>query len=210
MIQTQSVFNEVARVWLFQSPEIQRRFYDWAIWEEIFPHLDKLILLSGYDAAIRTEQFLPTEDKPAGKSLPFGRMKWNYKNNEKWACKYLRDPTCKDNVRFLELQVWAPSWTACEKEDIYPRVYFHLQNIREDVPSVFKLAVDRALYNQLSIEIDKTVADIAEILSGGYYKAFDLKWNGAPLIKGGKWTNGPIWEFPAHLWRSIGTDTAKN
>ena len=210
MTQAQSVFNEVARVWLFQSPDIQRRFYDWAIWEEIFPHLEKLILQSGRDAAIRTEQFLAKAGEPVGKSLPFGRMKWNYKNNEKWACKYLRDPTCQDNVRFKELQVWAPSWTACEKEDIYPRVYFHLDNIADDVRSVFKLVVDRAMYNQFSLEIDEAVADIAEILSGGYYKAFDLKWNGAPLIKGGKWTNGPIWEFPAHLWRSIGTDTAKN
>ncbi|GAB6197444.1 hypothetical protein PAGU2595_027740 [Lysobacter xanthus] len=74
-----------------------------------------MIALSPGNAAIRSSQFLPGTSG----SLPFGRMVWNAKNNEKWTEKYASEP----GVQFSGTEVWVPDWNTVWKQEVPPDVF---------------------------------------------------------------------------------------
>ncbi|WP_372865453.1 hypothetical protein [Spongiibacter sp.] len=196
-------FEYIARVWLIRMPDTTTRFYDWSIWEKCFPCLDDIISLADAKAAIRSSQCIMVGGKLRGGSLSFGRMTWNYENNKKWACKYMKDEELKDNVVFLSTEIWAPSWSQCDRDLKPPSIVFHVKNPLGNFKDIFKIAIDRRIYDRFSIEIDNAISGITKIISTNDYKVYDVRWDGRPLIPGDGRSYSPIDAFPSQLWRNL-------
>lgn len=58
-----------------------------------------------------------------GKLIAFGRMGWDDKSQAKWT----HGPHTT-GARFMSLEAWAPTWTACEKDDLAPDLFISVFN----------------------------------------------------------------------------------
>ena len=92
---------------------------DWERWRTLLPDLYAIVAMSSQPAAIRSFQSL-VDSKGW---LPFGRMTWSKRDNEKWCTRYRSDPEVASKLQFFSTEVWSPSWSVVERErrpvDVY-------------------------------------------------------------------------------------------
>jgi hypothetical protein len=98
--------------------------WNWSLWMEIQKSLEPFSLVSRGKAAIRSTQI--TRNK--GKQIPFGRLGWDQKSHLKWTHGAPGAEIDFEELCFLNMEAWAPSWTICVKEGMAPDFYFSLHN----------------------------------------------------------------------------------
>jgi hypothetical protein len=101
-----------------------RPLWNWRVWQSFVPAIDPLMETARGKPALRCIQYLP---KRAGK-VKFGRLVWKESDHQKWAHQSPANEEKSKSWQFLNLEVWAPTWTACEHDDSAPDVFFALSN----------------------------------------------------------------------------------
>ncbi|HMH11317.1 MAG TPA: hypothetical protein VK553_11435 [Candidatus Nitrosopolaris rasttigaisensis] len=98
-----------------------------------------------------------------GSYLPFGRMIWNLKNNQKWTTKYRIGEDVVTNWHFYSTEIWSPSKSDCFREWPYfaPNIYIKIDdNSTFDASNYFDtsliVAIDENTYSNINVD-DLTV-----------------------------------------------------
>jgi hypothetical protein len=99
-----------------------------AEWAKTAARLDPLIAKSRDRGAVRSTQFRPGNGSPNQRAISFGRIGWNENGHRKWVHPETNAGDSQDGVEFLTAEVWAPSWTVCEKEQVAPEAFFGVRN----------------------------------------------------------------------------------
>ena len=89
-------------------------------WHNVAHALDPLIDAARGSASVRSTQYLP---KQSG-IVKFGRIGWTQRGHEKWT----HGSPASQEWQFLDTEVWAPSWSQCERDDQSPDLYFSVGN----------------------------------------------------------------------------------
>lgn len=61
-----------------------------------------------------------------GKQVPYGRLGWDDVSHAEWT----HQDTEKDPRKFLQVDVWTPSWNQCKKDNLAPDFFFEVANER--------------------------------------------------------------------------------
>jgi hypothetical protein len=101
-----------------------RPLWMWEIWQHFLPAIDPLIQAARGRPAVRSSQYLPNR----GGAIKFGRLGWKEADHQKWSHASPANQNESRSWDFLNLEVWAPAWTACERENRAPDVYFCIAN----------------------------------------------------------------------------------
>ena len=96
----------------------------WKVWQRLWPTIDPLIQAARGNPAVRSTQFLP---KLAGE-VKFGRLGWKDADHQKWCHGSPANKDASRSWKFLNVEAWAPAWTACEREDLAPDVFLSIAN----------------------------------------------------------------------------------
>jgi hypothetical protein len=75
-------------------------------------------------AALRSMQLGPQGGSPNQRKISFGRIGWNSRGSKKWTHAEDGQLVSGGHAVFLNCEVWAPSWSACQGELLGPDVYF--------------------------------------------------------------------------------------
>ena len=158
---------------LLTTASSQPPLYRWQLWQNAYPLLDSLIALSKEKAAIRSTQSF----KGDSKWLPFGRMIWSKKNNEKWSEKY-RSAEHSDRVlEFMGTEVWAPDWNTAWKQEQAPDIFIKLD--KHDSPQLQQsllIAVREPVYTNNTATIRGTIQKVAELLPSPIHYFGRQRW----------------------------------
>ncbi|MFO0975293.1 MAG: hypothetical protein U0996_02785 [Planctomycetaceae bacterium] len=141
--------------------------WKWKVWQRFLPAIDSLINAARGKAAVRSTQF---QTKPAG-DVKFGRLGWKEADHQKWCHGSPANEETSRSWRFLSTEVWAPAWTACEREDLAPDVFLSIANesyggkVRKGLlfNSVVVLAVVSELAKRHRAELDVAVSALREL-----------------------------------------------
>ncbi len=115
-------------------------------WERIADIFDPLIQKARNRAAVRSTQLSIGPGSPNQRAISFGRIGWNAQGHKKW----VHASTMGEGAFFMSTEVWAPSWTTCERQGRAPDVYLAVHN-EQSVPEeqvsfnplfIFALALD--------------------------------------------------------------------
>ena len=98
------------------------------IWDQIAEALDPLIRLARDRPSVRSTQLSAGPGTPNQKAVSFGRIGWNKQSASKWTHSENGRLISGNFVRFMSCEVWAPSWSACEREGYPPDIFFTLSN----------------------------------------------------------------------------------
>jgi hypothetical protein len=116
-------------------------------WGRIVDILDPLVRKTRDRAAVRSTQLSIGAGSPNQRAISFGRIGWNAQGHKKW----VHTATTGDRAEFISTEVWAPSWTTCEREGLAPDIYLAVRN-EQSVPRdqvafnsifIFALALDQ-------------------------------------------------------------------
>ncbi|MFM9965757.1 MAG: hypothetical protein ACKV2Q_31630 [Planctomycetaceae bacterium] len=98
--------------------------WNWSSWVAATKSLDAIVNVARGPASVRTTQYLPGNKE----TIRFGRIGWDEKGHKKWTHGSPTNASESANWSFFDLEVWAPSWTVCEKESDAPDVYLRITN----------------------------------------------------------------------------------
>jgi hypothetical protein len=98
--------------------------WNWNVWQRFVPAIDPLIQGARGKPAVRSIQLLPGR---AGE-VKFGRLGWRGADHQKWSHGSPTNEEDSKSWSFLSLEVWAPGWTACEREGVAPDVFLSVVN----------------------------------------------------------------------------------
>jgi len=116
-------------------------------WGRIADIFDPLVQKTRDRAAVRSTQLSIGAGSPNQRAISFGPIGWNAQGHKKW----VHTPTTGDRAEFISTEVWAPSWTTCEREGRAPDLYLAVRN-EQSVPRervgfnpifIFALALDQ-------------------------------------------------------------------
>jgi len=102
------------------SPQI----WDWQNWQKVANTLEPFVKLGRDKTAIRTTQFV----KDSRKSVSFGPIGWNEKSHQKWTHNSPATIETSKDWSFLQMELWSPTWSICEREKCAPDVFFAFRN----------------------------------------------------------------------------------
>ncbi len=96
-------------------------------WSKISAALDPLLKMARGRAAIRTDQFQPGSGSLNQRFIRFGRIGWNARGFDKWV--HATEGTLSSGLpaEFYSCEMWAPSWTICQREHRAPDVLFAIR-----------------------------------------------------------------------------------
>jgi hypothetical protein len=98
--------------------------WNWAVWQRFLPAIGPLIQAARGKVAIRSTQYLPNR---AG-VVKFGRLGWTESDHQKWSHDSPANTEESKSWSFLNVEVWAPAWTVCERENRAPDVFLSIAN----------------------------------------------------------------------------------
>lgn len=98
--------------------------WKWKVWQQFLPAIDPLIHAARGTPAVRSTQFLAK----LASDVKFGRLGWKEADHQKWCHGSPANKDASKSWRFLSTEVWAPSWTACEREDLAPDVFLSISD----------------------------------------------------------------------------------
>ena len=110
--------------------------WNWFVWQQrMVPLFESFVNLAREKAAVRTIQF----DKSNNRPVSFGRIAWNENGHSKWTHGSPRTLEKSRDWAFLSCEVWAPSWSQCERDDQAPDFFLEFTNAnfneRDEVPA---------------------------------------------------------------------------
>jgi hypothetical protein len=98
--------------------------WQWQVWQRFLPAIDPLIGAARGKPAVRSIQYLPDR---AG-TVKFGRLGWKEADHQRWSHGSPANNAASMSWSFLNLEVWAPAWTVCVREDSAPDVFLSVAN----------------------------------------------------------------------------------
>jgi hypothetical protein len=143
--------------------------WTWNAWQRFVPAIDPLIQAARGKPAVRSQQYLPDQ---VG-TVKFGRLGWNDSGHQKWSHGSPTNGEASNLWRFLDLEIWAPAWTVCQREDRAPDLFLSVFNDSlgggfEQKPlfnAVIVFAVVSELARRKSSEVSAAVTALREITS---------------------------------------------
>ncbi len=158
-------------VHLLVSDAAEEPLHRWPYWQKAFDTLDGVLALSKETAAIRSMQSLPRSSK----WLPFGRMVWNRKNNEKWTTKYLADASLSAELSSTE--IWSPDWNAVARKEKAPDFYIRLEDLRYwGVAQALTVATIEPLYTNNTVYLREAIDRLLSLMPGARSYFGRLTW----------------------------------
>jgi hypothetical protein len=101
--------------------------WHWELWQVFAPVVDPLLGSTRGKVAIRS-----TQCRPGGKeTVKFGRLGWKETDHQKWTHGSPTPPRNAEACLFLDVELWAPTWTQCEREGRAPDVFLSISNESE-------------------------------------------------------------------------------
>lgn len=97
--------------------------WHWTAWRRFLPMFDPLLAFARGKPAIRTLQY---GANPRDGALKFGRIGWNDAGHHKWTHGSPATSTDSRSWKFVNVEIWAPGWTQCVREDSAPDVYMSM------------------------------------------------------------------------------------
>jgi hypothetical protein len=97
-------------------------------WRHIAAAVDPLMHSARDRAAVRSRQLKAGAGSPNQRAISFGRIGWNAQGHKKWVQASPGSDASKDLPLFIDSEVWAPSWTQCQRERRAPDTYFAIRN----------------------------------------------------------------------------------
>jgi len=171
-----------------KSPWIKSSWY-----ENFEPYFDRLIKQTDSlkETGIRVIKYKP-EKRIAKKDnkefiyhseVKSGRLKWDIKSHEKWPVA-----NGADNY-FLNLELWTPIWTVCEKRDFPPDIFITISNERDfenkrEIKFGYFIVV--AIAKNLKIDSKPILRELSEKVNAKVTVLKTRRW-GKPE-KSGNWT----------------------
>lgn len=98
--------------------------WKWTQWKAILPFIAPIVASARDRAAVRSNQYLPDQQG----TVKFGRIGWNTNGHQKWTHDSPTNAPESSDWKFLNVEVWAPSWTICERDNRAPDVYLSIAN----------------------------------------------------------------------------------
>ena len=98
--------------------------WGWKVWQRFLPAIDPLIQAARGKPAVRTTQYLPNQ---AGE-VKFGRLGWKESDHQKWSHGSPTNKAASKSWSFLSFEMWAPTWTICQRENLAPDVFLAIAN----------------------------------------------------------------------------------
>jgi len=156
-------------VFIFYCKTENYKIYDWTVWKDAYPFLDALLSISNFTATIHTSQSC---ESAGNKYLPFGRMIWNLKNNEKWTTKYKVGKDAVDKWQFYDTEIWSPPKTDCFKGSfIAPNIFIKVDDHSTLETSIYFdtsliVAINEDIYSKLEgIELNQLLEELYKKLN---------------------------------------------
>ena len=97
-------------------------------WAHLFPAVDPVISAARGAAAVRSTQLGPKPGSPNQSAISFGRIGWNDQGSRKWVHSADGRLVSGGDAIFLSSEVWAPSWTICERERLAPDAFLAIRS----------------------------------------------------------------------------------
>jgi len=97
-------------------------------WARISDALDPLVAAARDRAAVRTTQYGPKARTAYHTVIRFGRIGWSGRGAAKWIHSVDGRLASGAAARFLGAEVWAPSWSVCDRDNLAPDVCFAVRN----------------------------------------------------------------------------------
>ncbi len=117
-----SFYDNDYSVYVFLGEPENKPLWYWESWQSVTPLLNELINTCRGKAAIRSNQY-----SSDGSLVRFGRMQWSEKSNQKWTHDSPLS-VADEHTKFLSVEIWAPSWGQCEKENLSPDLFISISN----------------------------------------------------------------------------------
>jgi hypothetical protein len=135
-------------------------------WQRIASIFDPLVQKARDRAAVRSSQLSIGPGSPNKRSISFGHIGWNADGHEKW----VHDTQTSERVEFISTEVWAPSWSTCQRQGCAPDVYLAMRNeqsspgeqVRFNPIFIFALALDQD--SQIVSRSRSSAEDLATLL----------------------------------------------
>jgi len=96
----------------------------WPEWYQAACILSPIIKAGRGKPAVRCSQY----SVDGKQRISFGRLGWDEKSHQKWTHSSPSNGPESSGWRFRSLEVWSPSWTACEREKTAPDVFLCITN----------------------------------------------------------------------------------
>lgn len=110
------------------SPDVQPLWH-WDRWQPVADLIAPFANVPRGKATVRCHQYVPNPKRPGAKKVQnFGRLAWDGPSHAKWAHGAPATADTCHEWEFGGLEAWAPSWTACERENLAPDFYFQVTN----------------------------------------------------------------------------------
>jgi hypothetical protein len=195
-------------------------------WSQIFGALDPLIHTARDAAAVRSTQLSRESGPPNQRKISFGRIGWNKAGCNKWTHAEDGRLLSGGHAAFLNCEVWAPSWSVCEREGLGPDVFFSVSSESTDSSKAsgtlnFNSACILAVASELGQphEVSKTADSFASVVQAVIRAHCVRQWghvrDGAhhlnainDLVVAGLFKPGPRHQAPLSLLSLVGTWTS--
>ena len=143
------------------NPAAQPLWY-WSSWQQLVPKLDPLVTAARGKAAIRSTQFI----SDSRGTVKFGRIGWDEKSHQKWTHGSPVSSPASADWKFRSAELWAPSWTECEREHLAPDVFLTVssQGATSNTPA-FDPVVLLAVASQLAVRERSLANGVVEQLA---------------------------------------------
>jgi hypothetical protein len=132
------------------------------VWAKIVPLLDPLIKTARDKAAVRSTQVRCDAGSPNQSDIRFGRIGWNAAGHRKWVHG---DRSEGKSIEFVDVEVWAPSWTVCERESRAPDLFFKMKNEQSALGEV--VTFNPVLLLALAADQPENVRDTGLVAAAG-------------------------------------------
>ena len=158
----------------------QRKAWHWETWSLIARRLDPIIAATNQKAGVRSIQGV----RGSNEGVKFGRLVWDEKSHQKWAHFSEINSVQSGNWIFFNAEIWAPSWTVCNRERRNPVIFIKVENPfgalepKEGQFNQFvQLSVPIDFFNRARAPIEKALEQIYGLLDGVLIIVRTSPWN---------------------------------
>ncbi len=171
-------------------------------WQFLLPSLDPIVR-----AAVRTPEGVRCDqiDRRTGDLIRFGRLRWNARSHARWT--HDCDGPALSEIRFVGMDLWAPIWTVCEKEDLAPDVFIQLVDIETIKRQSLLVAVcDDVATDDTADQLNELARACSDVLEGPVLATTKRYW-GRSVLNDFRGSMQDYWSQVAHVLRA-GADGA--
>jgi hypothetical protein len=140
--------------------------WSWDSWSVVVDRITPLARAARGQAAVRTTQY----ERDGRTSVRFGRIGWNDAGHKKWVHGSPTNAGRSEGWQFLAAELWAPSWSVCERDGRAPDVFFAIRNERllfaRDSDVQFNPTLLLAVATDLGPDVQDLALDSIQALSG--------------------------------------------